>query len=215
MLLYYAITVFVKITYSFVSFAKNKMFWRRVKDFSFRRRPRGDIHIHVVMLSVRLTLTVSTPTLTPSTSAVTIKFILVNSSNFCQKLICLTTAQSCRFPTENRIPNRILYQSILHLQNYLFISIDICSGLCSCSTIRWLHPTEYKNSKDFHFRCISKNFSHFHIITKKKKSYTRMYTQGLSWSLFQIIVAFMIFPIQVLFRNFLCIIFMLLYTQKM
>ena len=84
----------------------------------------------------RLTLTVSTPTLTPSTSAVTIKFILVNSSNFCQKLICLTTAQSCRFPTENRIPNRILYQSILHLQNYLFISIDICSGLCSCSTIR-------------------------------------------------------------------------------
>lgn len=46
---------------------------------------REDIHTHVAMLNVNLKFIVSTPTPTPLTSVVAVKFISDNLSIFCEK----------------------------------------------------------------------------------------------------------------------------------
>ena len=64
---------------------KKKRYYNRTESFiHLKESVRGDIHIHVARLIVNLTLIVSNPTVPPSSSAVTIWFILVSLSNFCQ-----------------------------------------------------------------------------------------------------------------------------------
>ena len=73
------------IIWSKMCYLFKKKYYDRTESFiHLKESVRGDIHTHVARLIVNLTLIISTPTLLPLSSAVTIWFILVSLSNFCQ-----------------------------------------------------------------------------------------------------------------------------------